>query len=456
MFWKWRGNGMEEYIRKLLEQVRFQKAHKAIKEEIRSHIESQIEANIADGMDPATAEQKAVEDMGDPVEVGISMDRVHRPQMAWSIVVAAFVVGVLGSVIHILLTNDAAASGKEIFVGGSDKYILYTVLGIITMILFYFIDYTNIAKYSKLLVMILLVLFMLAVNDTLFVFSYEAIRASSLILLMIPAYAGIVYKYKGGGFGALIKSILWIVIPCGIVFIKLQKMPAIVMMISMLAQLTIAVLKGWIKVPKIPFVVAIWSFATAIPVTLVAIMVKLGLMADYQIARIRAIMHTDAEAYYTIRMVREITRSVSESGKASSEIIGVLPSPDSDYILTYILATWGDVMVLAVITVVALVIVSGFVISSRAKNQLGIVMGSGCMMALTVNAIANMCAGFGVTPYFSSFFPFISSGGSNLIISYAFLGIIMSIYKYKEAYSQHVDIGIRGKIKFGNIEIMKN
>ena len=447
---------MEEYIRKLLEQVRFQKAHKAIQEEIRSHIEDQIEANIADGMDPATAEQKAVEDMGDPIEVGISMDRVHKPQMAWSIVVAAIVVGVLGTVIQILLTKDAVASGKEVFVGGSGKYILYTVLGIMTMILFYFIDYTNIAKYSKPLVVILLALFMLAINDTLFVFRYEAIRASSLVLLMVPAYAGIVYKYKGGGFGAFIKSLLWIMIPCGIVFIKFQKMPAIVMMISMLAQLTIAVFKGWIKVPKIPVVVAMWSFITAIPVALVVIMVKFGLMADYQMARIRAMMNADSEAYYTIRMVREITKSVSESGKTSSEIIGVLPNPDADYILTYILATWGDVMVLVVITVVALVIVSGYVISSKAKNQLGIVMGSGCMMALTVNAIANMCAGFGVTPYFSSFFPFISAGGSNLIISYAFLGIIMSIYKYKEAYSGHVDIGIRGRLKLGNIEIMKN
>ncbi len=62
---------------------------------------------------------------------------------------AAIVVGVLGTVIQILLTKDAVASGKEIFVGGSGKYILYTILGIMTMILFYFIDYTNIAKYSK-------------------------------------------------------------------------------------------------------------------------------------------------------------------------------------------------------------------------------------------------------------------------------------------------------------------
>ena len=447
---------MEEYIKKLLEQVRFKKAHKGIEDELRAHIEDQIEENIASGMDRKAAEKAAVADMGDPVEVGISMDRIHKPQMAWSMIIAAIIVGILGSVIHILITKEAVSIGKEIYVSGSDKYILYTVFGVITMVLFYLIDYTNIAKYSKLIVVVLLALFMLAINDTLVVIGHEEILASSLMLLTVPAYAGIIYKYKGEGFGALIKSILWIIIPCGIVFLKFQKMPAVVMVISMLAQLTIAIVKGWIKVPKISAIASIWAFFTVIPVAIFVFMFKLGLMAEYQMDRIRAMLNTDSEAYYTIRMVRDITKSVSQPGKASSEIIGVLPNPDSYYILTYILATWGEVMLIAVITVVAAVIVAGFVISSKAKNQLGVVMGSGCMMALTVNAFANMCAGFGITPYFSSFFPFISSGGSNLLISYAFLGIIMSIYKYKDAYSQHVDIGIRGKIKLGNIEILKN
>ena len=48
---------MEEYIKKLLEQVRFQKAHKAIGDEIRAHIEDQIEENISNGMDNETAEK---------------------------------------------------------------------------------------------------------------------------------------------------------------------------------------------------------------------------------------------------------------------------------------------------------------------------------------------------------------------------------------------------------------
>ncbi|MBQ4220776.1 MAG: FtsW/RodA/SpoVE family cell cycle protein, partial [Butyrivibrio sp.] len=76
---------MEEYIKMLLEQVRFQKAHKAIGDELRSHIEDQIENNISEGMDKETAEKIAVEDMGDPVEAGIALDKVHRPQVAWGV-----------------------------------------------------------------------------------------------------------------------------------------------------------------------------------------------------------------------------------------------------------------------------------------------------------------------------------------------------------------------------------
>ena len=65
---------MEEYIKKLLEQVRFKKAHKGIEDELRAHIEDQIEDNMASGMNREAAEKAAVADMGDPVEVGISMD----------------------------------------------------------------------------------------------------------------------------------------------------------------------------------------------------------------------------------------------------------------------------------------------------------------------------------------------------------------------------------------------
>ena len=97
---------MEEYIKKLLEQIRFQKAHKAIEDEIRLHIEDQIKENISGGMDKETAEKKAVEDMGDPVDAGIALDKVHRPQVAVGVIVIALVSTVIGTIVNVLLSNN--------------------------------------------------------------------------------------------------------------------------------------------------------------------------------------------------------------------------------------------------------------------------------------------------------------------------------------------------------------
>lgn len=58
---------MEEYLKTLLEQIRCKKARSLIEEELRGHLEEQIEENRMSGMEPEEAEKAAVLDMGDPV-----------------------------------------------------------------------------------------------------------------------------------------------------------------------------------------------------------------------------------------------------------------------------------------------------------------------------------------------------------------------------------------------------
>lgn len=76
---------MEEYIEKLISQIRCKKARPYIANEIKDHIEEQIDFNKSNGMTEEEAEKSAVMDMGDPVEVGISMDKIHRPKISWRI-----------------------------------------------------------------------------------------------------------------------------------------------------------------------------------------------------------------------------------------------------------------------------------------------------------------------------------------------------------------------------------
>lgn len=472
---------MENYINKLLEQVRFTKAHKMIADEIRSHMEDQIKANISEGMDPEAAEKRAVEDMGDPVEAGVSLDRVHRPQIAWGVIIAAVVIAIIAIIVHIYISNEVITGYKISTSGGrlvseGTLFAVHTIEGIVVMLLLYLVDYTTIAKYSKLVATVLLganfvssyaYFTMRAINgvpgmgEAGFFYLLCARMygyASSLIVLMIPLFAGILYKYKGQKTGALVKSLLWIFATAVCMSYKIgigwEHSSTVVMVFCMLIELTVAIKKEWIKVPKILAIASAWSLFTIIPVAITGLLYKNRMLEYGHMERIRSFFIPNTE----MNRIKEINSglvligsgSVSSFGGkvnvSTKNLLGKIPWITHEYILTGIGATLGIAVVLAVVIAVAGLIVLGIISSCKSKNQLGQVMGNGCMMWLALYAVVNICVGFGIlSPYFGSFFPFLSY--NRLSASYAFLGIILSIYKYKNAYPAHVDIGILKKKK---------
>ena len=106
-------------------------------EEIKGHIEDQIQDNIAAGMTKEEAEENAILDMGDPVETGISLDSVHRPQVAWKLLGIIVLISIAGVLIHAgivgKITENAAA--------GSDRYVFHVLIGLAVMMILYLLDY---------------------------------------------------------------------------------------------------------------------------------------------------------------------------------------------------------------------------------------------------------------------------------------------------------------------------
>ena len=72
--------------------------------------------------------------------------------------------------------------------------------------------------------------------------------------------------------------------------------------------------------------------------------------------------------------------------------------------------------------------------SIKQKNELGMVMGLGCGMIFLLNVLVNLLGSLGLILPVSSFLPFLSIGRSNILLCYALVGIIMSIYRYKDVY----------------------
>ena len=47
---------------------------------------------------------------------------------------------------------------------------------------------------------------------------------------------------------------------------------------------------------------------------------------------------------------------------------------------------------------------------------------------------------FRAFPPTATFFPFLSAGGSYIVVSYGLIGIVLSIYRYKNVYPRHVKV----------------
>ena len=79
-------------------------------------------------------------------------------------------------------------------------------------------------------------------------------------------------------------------------------------------------------------------------------------------------------------------------------------------ILTYISTTMGIGVAIAVIAVVLGLIIYGLIVTAKTKNQLGLVMGIGCMIWLIEKVIFNIACGLGMcmVSQSPSFLPFIS------------------------------------------------
>ena len=87
---------------------------------------------------------------------------------------------------------------------------------------------------------------------------------------------------------------------------------------------------------------------------------------------------------------------------------------------------------------IAILIIAIFAVATKQKNRVGMLMGCGCGILLLVNSGINILENLGYFPLSQTFLPFLSSGRSNMILSYSLIGLVMSVYRYKNIYPRNI------------------
>lgn len=449
--------GIEEYLTEIKNQIRDKKAREFASDELKTHIEDRAEGLQKKGMDHDSAVLQAVKEMGDPVSVGVDLDRIHRPRLAWKfllyvIYISILSVGVLGVIF--------AAMPRESFIGGQFagglllKQNIGVLFGLVMMIIVYRLDYTVLAGKSRLIAAVFLIsmaflvcLFGVSINGAKRWIRIMGIlfQTYAILLLYLPVFAGILYDYRNKGAGALFKIFLWMIAP-----VFLQSLYdagwislSIFMLFSESILFMIALNKNWYRVNKRKVFKGIGiGFISLIGLFILYIINA----ADYQKARIQVWLslwglnfgsidgNTIKDMNYTNTCLNNIFLRSNFIGKSDSaiEVIESTHDAGADYILALIAATCGKLAVAVIIISLIILAVYVFSISINQKNSLGSIVGCSCGIAIAVQAVSNILIVFGYLPLAATTLPFFSLGITNIIIDYILLGLVLSIYRYQD------------------------
>lgn len=113
-------------------------------------------------------------------------------------------------------------------------------------------------------------------------------------------------------------------------------------------------------------------------------------------------------------------------GNAQTKLTG-LPVPPTDSIFAVVGEETGVFGATALVGLYAILLWRGLGIARRAPDALGTLLAAGLSLWLAMEAFVNMAVMINLLPFAGNALPFISAGGSNLLVSFAAVGLLMNI-----------------------------
>lgn len=158
-----------------------------------------------------------------------------------------------------------------------------------------------------------------------------------------------------------------------------------------------------------------------------------GMIEPYRRARLTAFLDPFADAGNTGYQVVQSLVGLGSGGLGgiglgeSRAKWGFLPNAHTDFIYTIIGEELGMIGALVVLSMFAAFVVLGIRTAMRAPDRFGMLLAVGVTGWVTVQAVINIGASVGILPVTGVPLPFISFGGSSLVVTMAATGILLNV-----------------------------
>ncbi|HWB51382.1 MAG TPA: rod shape-determining protein RodA [Stellaceae bacterium] len=185
--------------------------------------------------------------------------------------------------------------------------------------------------------------------------------------------------------------------------------------------------------------VRLWVFGAAALTACAAAPLIWSRLRDYQRARLTTFLSPDADplgAGYHIMQSKIALGSGGLFGKGfmlgTQTHLAFLPERQTDFIFTMIAEEFGLVGGLALLGLYALVIIYGFTIALRSRNQFGRILGLGLATNFFLYVFINTAMVIGLIPVVGVPLPLISYGGTAMVTVMLGFGLLMNVSIHRD------------------------
>jgi rod shape determining protein RodA len=185
--------------------------------------------------------------------------------------------------------------------------------------------------------------------------------------------------------------------------------------------------------------VRLWLFGAAAVAAAGAAPLVWSVLRDYQRARLTTFLSPDSDplgAGYHILQSKIALGSGGLFGKGfllgTQTHLAFLPERQTDFIFTMIAEEFGLVGGLVLLALYAMVIVYGFTIALRSRNQFGRLLGLGLATNFFLYVFINTAMVIGLIPVVGVPLPLISYGGSAMVTVMLGFGLLMNVSIHRD------------------------
>ncbi|ADL53191.1 FtsW/RodA/SpoVE family cell cycle protein [Clostridium cellulovorans] len=424
-----RNEKINHYLEEVCLLVRNKKVHENIKEELFNHIDEIVEEFIAQGKEEESAIDEAILQMGDPKVIGKSLSKVHKATPDWILLAITVLFVLFGFFTSRFIENTVFSHPfGPTFIG---RILPHAIIGSIVTFVMLKIDYRSLKKHSKkmYIVSILISLLKLITYGYLignknwicvFPLYFDVFYISSFVLIL--SLAGIYSNYKWTSIKEIIKGFVLGFGPC-FIFLTIPNF-------GLLVTYTIAVLTLMILSGLKPKYIIMESGL------LIAFSVLCFINKQYRLTRLAAFLNPSEYPYgagwFYIRL-NSVRNSSGLFGHRTGFKDGMLPEYYSNFILTYIIYSFGWIVgIVLIATVLAFIVRIGF-ISMKTKDNYGKLLVSGFCSLFFVQFFINILMNLSLFPALSISLPFINLRTDGLIINIMSVALITSVYKWRNS-----------------------